>query len=129
MQSPQIVKVFQDCIRVADPSVGQFLTVILGELQVHSARLESTYNSFSSQSIMLYDKLNYMSYLYCVGLLRARTDKLFDFARGESEFDSSALTIKDLKTAYHLMKIYPEFIDGLMEFSGRCLNRAVENNT
>lgn len=111
------IEVFQSCIRVAEPSIGEYLALILNELQVHSSRIESMHHSFDQKSKAFHGHRDTISYLYSAGLLRARLNILFDFARGNSSFNTNRLTIHEVKMAYQLLDIYPEMIDGLWDFT------------
>ncbi len=109
------ISVFQNCIKVAEPDVGQYLAEILGDLQVHSARLDSMQKSFSSTESIAYvhNSSTYVSYLYCLAEIQAKINKLFDFARGEAQFDNSKLTLNEMSTAYSVLDIHSEDYDGL----------------
>jgi hypothetical protein len=51
------------------------------------------------------DRHNLISYLYSLGQLQASVNKLFDFARGEIEFDSDPLNWEDFRNAYANLRI------------------------
>ncbi len=108
-------EVFRQCIRFADPSVGQYLSQILVRLQIHCARLEDTVADRD-------DRHNLIVYLYRLGELQALTNKLFDFARGEKTFDDSSLILSDFRAAYLGFGLYPDRIgvdkeDTLIKFT------------
>lgn len=107
------ILVFQNCIRVAENHVGNHLAQILSELQVHDARLIHMYQSFSENSSTLQIRMNFISYLFCLAKLQAYINRLFDFARGESSFDTSILGLEDFRSAYRSLDIFVETYEGL----------------
>ena len=103
-------QVFSECIKHADPRVGDYLSKILSELQVHDARLKEFVNQMSNRNCDSMDKYNLISYFYSLAELQALVNKLFDFARRETNFDGSLLKWEDFATALGNMDIKYEDI-------------------
>lgn len=93
-------EVFRECIRHAEPDVGDFLSRMLVRLQVHSARLEAYLQQQRDDTWLSPDKRTLISYLYRVGELQAMINKLFPFSRSMAAFAAEALDWKDFCTAY-----------------------------
>lgn len=99
---PTYREVFSNCIRHAEPSVVSYLSNILVCLQVQDSRLHSVCDP-------QIEKCNLMSYMCSLADLYAQLSHLFNFARGEEEFSPRTLDWRSFETAYHLLKIHPEF--------------------
>jgi hypothetical protein len=72
-----------------------------------------------------------IAYLYRLGELQARVNKLFDFSRDEAEFDGTPVNWDELKNAFQNLNIYVSdyHIDEKMNleaFSKRALLRESE---
>lgn len=115
--------VFRQCIHSAEPDVGEYLAKILSLLQVHHARLKNEYDEFSPESHMVHIPSNIMANIYCLGKLQALINRTFPFARGANKLDTSALSRDEFVTAYSVINIEIEMIDGLFEFTGRACDR------
>lgn len=120
--------IFGDCIRHATPDVGDYLSQILVWLQVHDARLETYAHQDQESGHFSPQKHNLMNYFFRLGELQAMVNKLFDFARGMGEFDSSPLVWNDFHTAFVNLGIYEDLIriDGgvdLREYTVRILEK------
>lgn len=132
---PQEYKpVFQDCIRHAEPRVGDYLSNILVWLQVHDARMRDAVTEKGEGPRMLLDKYNLISYYYRLGELQVFVNKLFDFSRGMKDFDTSTPEWDDFKNAYHNLNIWPENIHidenmNLEAFTKRRLSKLSVENT
>jgi hypothetical protein len=87
--------VFQDCIRHAEPAVGEYLSELLTRLQVHEARLRDL-----ATPTVVVGRENLIYYFYRLGELQAMVNHIFDFARNEANFDASALSRDDFENAY-----------------------------
>nr|WP_300311057.1 hypothetical protein [Halomonas sp.] len=121
--------VFRECIRYAEPEVGDFLARMLVRLQVHSARLEAYIEQQGDDTWVSPDKHNLISYLYRLGELQAMVNKLFPYARSMASFDSGPLDWEDFRNAYGNLDLWPEeyYIDDQMNleaFTKRVLERA-----
>ncbi|HWV19374.1 MAG TPA: hypothetical protein VNZ68_12440 [Rhodocyclaceae bacterium] len=114
-------EIFSQCIRYSDPIVADALAKILADLQVLHARLDSLSNPGATMSITFREG-NWKVYVYSLGNLRARINKLFDFARGKAGFDSSLLSWEELKNAYFNLDFHHD-LDELEDFSKRQLRR------
>jgi hypothetical protein len=101
-------KIFGDCIRHADPKVGDYLSRILRQLQVHDARLKGYVATYDEDSDEMGIRLNIISYLYRVAQLQAWVNKLFPFARSLQRFDDTPLVWPDYANAYSNLNIWPE---------------------
>ena len=103
-QIPELPKgykpVFQECIRHAEPDVGDYLARILVRLQVHDARLQRYVSQEEKDGHFSPEKHNLIYYFRDLGELLAMVHKLFGFARSMAEFDYSPLNWDDFHTAY-----------------------------
>lgn len=102
--------VFSECIKHADPHVGDYLSKILVELQVHDSRMHKFASQFGDTSYVNPDRQSLIVYFYKLAELHALVNKLFDFARGEAGFDSSSLQWEDFRNALRNMSIRYEQI-------------------
>jgi len=126
--------VFEQCIRHADPNVGDYLSRILVQLQVHDARLRDFVKQFDDRDYINPDKHNLITYLYRLGELQALVNNLFEFARNDSEFDSSPMAWEDFHNAFGNLDIFIEdfHIDedmNLEAFTKRAIKRGNGRNT
>lgn len=96
--------VFGNCIRHARPEVGEYLSRILTNLQIHHSRV----NAATEENDQGYNKEYILSCLCRLGELQALVNPLFDFARGIKEFDSAYPDIKAFRSAFSSMKITVE---------------------
>ncbi len=122
------VETFRQCINYAEPDVGLYMANILGDLQIHHARMTELNNNLANPGQMLLFKSNVMSYIYCLGKLYALVGKLFPFARGQEIFDTSPLVWDDLRNSYGLLDIEIEDIEGLVDFTKRTIERLNNDN-
>lgn len=126
--------VFSDCIRHAEPRVGDYLTQILIKLQVHEARLKSYVNQFNDQNYLDLNKRNLIVYIYKLGELHTLVNKLFEYARNMGEFDSMPLNWEDFQNAYVNLDFWIDDIKindkmNLKAFTMRTIERdSCENN-
>lgn len=93
-------EVFSNCIRHAEPTVGTYLSKILVILQVHDARLREIVNHSGGDQHRVVNRVTLISYLYRLGELQALANQLFDFARGEEDFNATNLSWEDFRNAY-----------------------------
>lgn len=130
---PQEYKpVFGDCIRHAEPHVGDYLARILMLLQIHDARMRG-FEQHEGNSYRANDRRNLITLLYRLGELQALTNKFFDFARNMEEFDSSPLAWEDFRSAYCGLDIRIEDISvddkmNLEAFTKRAIARHSSQN-
>jgi hypothetical protein len=101
-------EVFQECIRYAEPDVGDYLSKILVRLQIHNSRLEGFVTAINDVSDISPNRHNLISYLYRLGELQALVGKLFPFARNEEDFDSNPLSWEDFRNAYGGLEVWIE---------------------
>lgn len=119
-------QVFGQCIKFAEPDVGDYLSKILVRLQVHDARLMELISQYGGANHP--NRHTIISYLYRLGELQAFMNKLFPFARNEEEFDSSRLQWEDFRNAFGNLDVwYQDYrIDenmNLEDFTRRAINR------
>ena len=108
--------IFKSCIAFAEHDIGNYLALILNHLQVNHSRLEhSFFNSQNEQSSTMILYINILDNIYDIAYLKVLIDNLYNFARGEDEFEETKVTIAMIKNAYHQLKIFPEVIKGLNE--------------
>lgn len=91
--------VFADCIRHAEPEVGEYLAKMLSELQVHDSRMRELLREYQPVHHSLF------SYLFSLGKLQTRVNKLFQFSRGEEAFDSNPIEWDEFHNAYKNLDI------------------------
>lgn len=115
---PSYKSTFSSCISTAEGDVAEYLAYILMRLQIHHSRLTSMVNSFSEDSHYV-GAVNIMTYMYCLAELQALINKLFDFARGLDDFDSSLLTLEQYSTAYNVLDIEVEDFPDLWGLTSR----------
>ncbi|MDZ4298790.1 MAG: hypothetical protein U0998_06005 [Moraxellaceae bacterium] len=101
-------EVFRDCIRHAEPEVGEFLALILMRMQVHDARLRGYIGEDNSEGSFSPQRHNLISYFYRIAELQALVGKLFEYARGLEPFDPSALKWEDFRNAYGNLNIWQD---------------------
>lgn len=119
---------FAQCIRYARPDVGDFLAKVLAELQVHNARLASLAPGHGQRGGVIHSGDTVLSYMFALGLLQARLNRLFSFARNEEQFDNSPLQGDDLLNAYRNLDLRPgdyshKHMGTLAAFSQRWIDR------
>ncbi len=100
--------VFADCIRYASPEVGDYLANILVRLQVHDARLTGLLHPDEEVDIHVVAKHSVLTYLYRLGELQAIVSLLFDFARGETEFQFRKLEWEDFRNAFGNLNLWTD---------------------
>lgn len=103
-------EVFGNCIRHAEPSVGDYLSRILVWLQVHDARLRDFVHPQGDEINISPDRYNLITYFYRLGELQALVSNLFGFARNTEDFDSAALDWEDFRNAYGNLDIWVDVI-------------------
>lgn len=124
METPKLSEhykeVFQQCIRYAEPDVGDYLSKILVKLQVHNSRLRDFVDTSQYGTHFSLDKHNLIVYMYRLGELHALVGKLFAFARNEEDFDSTPLNWEDFHNAYGNLDLWTEefHIDDTMNLEG-----------
>lgn len=103
-------EVFGNCIRHADPDVGDYLSRILVWLQIHDARLRDYVGESDGQSHFQSRRLNLVSYFYRLGELQALVSNLFEFARNMGKFEGRDLNWDDFRNAYGNLDIWVDDI-------------------
>lgn len=98
----QSKEIFRDCIQFAESKVGNYLANILVELQVHEARFAGLLGR-NAGAVMSH--LTLMPYIAAVGMMHARIDKQFEFARDEAAFDPAPLVWEDLRQSFRIIGI------------------------
>jgi hypothetical protein len=102
--------VFADCIRHAEPEVGEYLAKILARVQIHDSRMRSCAKSLTTPNVVSPFRHNLVTYFFRLGELQAMADKLFDFARNIGEFDPSPLQWPEFENSYSVLGIWPSDI-------------------
>ena len=104
-------KIFGDCIKHADPRVGDYLSQVLRWLQVHDARIRGYVATCYEGSGEITVKENIISFLYRLAQLQAWVNKLFPFARNMAELDDTPLVWPDYENAYGNLDIWPRELE------------------
>lgn len=115
-------EIFSRCISLANSDVANYLSNILVQIQIHSARLSSLLEEIKPNRKSIVTNKNIVAYLYKLGELQALTAKVFDFARGLESFKKSNLTWKDFENAYRNLGIQIDEIEGLETITKRRIN-------
>lgn len=115
---------FSRCIEQAEPDVGDYLAMILVQLQVHHARMKDLYASLTQPSHLVVVRANVMSYMYRLAQLQVLVEKIFPFARGTEKFENSSPVWDDYRNAYGNLDISPEDFDDLVGFTKRAIERS-----
>jgi hypothetical protein len=125
--------VFADCIRHAEPEIGEYLAKILARVQIHDSRIRSFSANISSPDNVSPTKHNLIGYIFRLGELQAMVDKIFDFARNMGKFDNTPLDWSDFENSYSVLDINPENIvvhnyTNLEALTKRFIERGLEFN-
>ena len=80
-------EIFSRCISFADADVGEYLTNILTRLQVNHSRLKEFENEFGENTTEYLSENDITTYMFRLGELQALVNNLFQFARGEENFE------------------------------------------
>jgi hypothetical protein len=100
--------VFSECIKNAPPDVGEWMSEILRQIQVHHARMTLLNDDLASCNYSELDKVSLISYLKSLIELRALINRLFPFARSQANFDGSHINYGDLDSASNAVNIIAE---------------------
>lgn len=119
--------IFRQCITFAEANVADNLVNILVLLQVNNSRLKNLENAFSPSSHTVLTQRNLISYIFKLGEIQAMINKIFDFSRGENDFDESILNWDNYRNAYSNLDFRVDTIPGLEEFTQRAISRANES--
>lgn len=96
--------VFLESIRHATPEVGEYLTELLVQLQVHESRLEELNRRSDSAT----DRHTLIPYMLALGKLKVLVDRQFDFARGRERFNEQPASWEDFRNAYSILDLHLE---------------------
>ena len=124
-------EVFSNCIRHSDPKVGSYLSNILVRLQIHDSRLRDATRQHQAEARgSVADRHAILAYIYRLGELYALAGKLFSFARGEEDFDSTRLNWEDFRSAFAILDIELEdiVIDDKMNLQAFTERRLARND-
>jgi hypothetical protein len=126
-------EVFRDCIRHAEPDVGEYLSQLLKWLQIHAARLSGYLDQQADDTWSNPDKHNVIVYLYRVGELQAMVNRLFPFSRGLEDLNSGPLVWDELKNAFGNLDLWVEEYriddhNNLEAYTMRALERALNGS-
>ena len=107
---PQLPKdygqVFANCIKHAEPDVGDCLAQILVKLQVHNSRMQEYINQATQDDNFTPGNLNLITYFYRLGELYGLVGNFFEFARNLEEYNPRPLALDDFDNAYGCLNIY-----------------------
>lgn len=101
-------EIFQQCIRYAEPDVGDYLSKILVLLQIHNSRMKDYVENFEKADRVDPVQHNLLTYLYRLGELQALVSNLFGFARNQESFNDRHLEWEDFRNAYGNLDIWVE---------------------
>lgn len=119
-QPPEIPQdvftIFTQCIRTGESQVAEYLAQMLSALQVHRSRMRdlSLMPTQPSRRVVNADELP-LTYLVSLAKIRVDIDKIFSLARGEGDLDTTETDARAMHTAFSMMKIVPEEVEGLPE--------------
>ncbi|MEQ8689533.1 MAG: hypothetical protein RIC89_01680 [Pseudomonadales bacterium] len=116
--------VIENCIRHANPTVGDYLAEILADLQVHHSRLRDSLDG----GLWTPDRHNLVAYMFSLAKLQARINRLFPFARNREPFNATPLDFEDYRNAISNLSIRLEDIHiddemNLRAFTERAVQR------
>jgi hypothetical protein len=125
--------VFAECIRHAEPEVGEYLAKILARLQIHDSRMRSCAKALTSPNVVTPIRHNLVTYFFRLGELQAMVDKLFNFARNIGEFDRSPPQWPEFENSYSVLGLCPSDIvvdtnTSLESFTKRRISSGLEFN-
>jgi hypothetical protein len=106
-----VFPIFTQCIRTGETQVAESLAQLLSSLQVHRSRMRDLYSMSSRDGLRTMNAASLaFEYLVELALIRAKIEKVFDFARGEGSLGSAQPNQKEVKTAFFIMKVSPAII-------------------
>lgn len=115
---------FREIIEVSPPSVGEYIAVMLAELQIHLSRMRGLHESINS-SRMIVLPINIFDYSRGLAVLQCRVNKLFLFARSSSDFEYlENITLQELKQVLQVHQMNFDDIDRLDEYLSKTVSRA-----
>lgn len=118
--------VFQECIKTAEPKVGDALAYILMRLQIHHSRMRGLAEEISPDNRMIINAGNLISYLYRIAEIQALINQLFEYARGIEDFDGSPLEWENYRNALSLAGISINEYEDLQGFIERTIAQGDE---
>lgn len=89
-----------ECIVYAPPEVADWMRSILGEMQVHNARIRDLKNELNASNRSFIDSYNLLGYIYRLATVRAMIERLFPYTRDGRPYNLSSLKLSDLEVAY-----------------------------
>lgn len=98
-------EIFKDCIRHALPEVGDYLSVLLANLQIHHSRMSNIGEQIRDAHITGPNRPYILSCLCRLGELQALVDQMFEFARNTEKFRFTNLAYDDFETAFAVMHV------------------------
>lgn len=111
----QSIVVFKECIRYAEPEVGDYISDILKKLQIHNSRTKGMNNEL----LQRYEY--YESCLYSAAKIKALINNIFDYARNEGSFNPSINNWEAYKAAFVNLNIDLDKFSGLENFTKKRL--------
>ena len=120
-------EVFEKCIREAPIDVGNWMATLMAQIQILDARLEMLKQNLSSPRDLIISKSDVISAFCRLLALKARIDRLYDFARGLGGLNTTELNHDEFYNASHNLNIVIDNIkdtsDGVVISS---LNRKID---
>lgn len=111
-QPSEYRQVFANCIASAEKDVAEHLAKITYKLQVHQSRLQGVADDIAAGHRVSSLRVNLLTYLMCLGEIRAMINGAFEFSRGLGQLESGRLRWSNYKNAYfnlgHLIDKVPD---------------------
>jgi hypothetical protein len=107
---PDYREVFSNCIRHANPEVGEHLVRTLASIQLHDLRLRDAIQTLPGGQETVIDRPNLLSLVLRLGELYVLLGGLIGFARSEEPFEPQELTWELLQSAYWGLNIEIEHL-------------------
>lgn len=117
--------IFRDCISHAPSNFGDYLAKFLVNLQIHDSRLHSLIEDSRRGGLR---KCQIKPYMFRLAELVVYINKSFEYARGESDFDSSPFTVDEFRTAFRNIHIDVEDFDDLWTKTEQWIQRYHPSN-
>lgn len=116
-------EVFRDCIKTAEPEVGDFLARILMKLQIHHSRMQVLSENFAPNSKIFIGQTNILLYFYRIAEIQALINQIFDYARGLKDFDNPPLEWENYRVALSAAGLWISEYDNLEDYIRSAISR------
>ncbi len=117
-------EIFRECIKAAEPKVGDRLSYILMLLQIHHSRMTGLAEEFTDNEKLIIPR-NIVNYVYGIAKIQALINKTYEYARGTGPFDDGLLVWEDFQSVLWLADVEINEIDGLQECIEQAISREV----